>query len=106
VNAKGPAKTKLAKSVNDAAWSSFRNMLRYKAITHGATVEEVNESFSSQTCSSCGSLPDSRPKGIAGLGIREWVCSDCGTVHDRDVNAALNILRSGRRAPVVGIPVL
>ena len=106
VSAKGLAKTKLAKSVNDAAWSSFRNMLRYKAITHGATVEEVNESFSSQTCSSCGSLPDSRPKGIAGLGIREWQCSDCGAIHDRDVNAALNILRSGRRAPVVGIPVL
>jgi len=106
VNAKGLAKTKLAKSVNDAAWSSFRNMLRYKAITHGATVEEVNESFSSQTCSACGALPESRPKGIAGLRIREWVCSECGAVHDRDVNAALNILRSGRRAPVVGIPTL
>lgn len=106
VNAKGLAKTKLAKSVNDAAWSSFRNMLRYKAITHGATVEEVNESFSSQTCSACGALPESRPKGIAGLRIREWQCSDCGAIHDRDVNAALNILRSGRRAPVVGIPVL
>lgn len=99
VSAKGLAKTKLAKSVNDAAWSSFRNMLRYKAITHGATVEEVNESFSSQTCSSCGSLPDSRPKGIAGLGIREWVCSSCGASHDRDVNAAKNILTLGRGAP-------
>jgi len=102
VNAKGLAQTRVGKSVNDAAWSSFRNMLRYKAITHGATVEEVNEAFSSQTCSSCSSLPDSRPKGIAGLGIREWECSDCGAIHDRDVNAALNILRSGHRAPVVG----
>ncbi len=106
VNAKGLAKTRLAKSVNDAAWSSFRDMLRYKAIAHGATVEEVNEAFSSQTCSSCGALPDSRPKGIAGLGIRAWQCSDCEAIHDRDVNAALNILRSGRRAPVVGIPCL
>ena len=107
VNSKGLAKTNLAKSVNDAAWSSFRNMLRYKAMTHGATVEEVNEAFSSQTCSACGALPESRPKGIAGLRIREWVCSECCTEHDRDVNAAVNILlRSGHRAPVVGIPVL
>lgn len=105
VNAAGLAKTSMAKSVMDASWSSFRNMLRYKAIAHGAWYEEVNESFSSQTCSSCGALPDSRPKGIAGLGIRQWVCSDCGASHDRDVNAALNLLaRSGHRAPVEGIP--
>ena len=82
-------------------------MLAYKSITNGAWYEEVNEAFFSQTCSSCGVLPDSRPKGgIAGLRIREWQCSDCGAIHDRDVNAALNILRSGRRAPVVGISVL
>ncbi len=105
VNSKGLARTRLAKSVNDAAWSSFRNMLRYKAITHGATLEEVNESFSTQTCSTCGGLPASRPKGIAGLRIREWQC-DCGASHDRDVNAALNILRSGHRAPVEGISFL
>lgn len=107
VNASGLAKTKMAKSVNDVSWSSFRNMLRYKAITHGATVEEVCEKFTSQTCSTCGDMPESRPKGIAGLGIRDWVCSSCGVLHNRDVNAALNILlRSGHRAPAVGIPVL
>ncbi|MFA5520444.1 MAG: transposase [Castellaniella sp.] len=105
VNSKGLARTRLAKSVNDAAWSSFRNMLRYKAITHGATLEEVNESFSTQTCSTCGGLPASRPKGIAGLRIREWQC-DCGAIHDRDVNAAMNILRSGHRAPAEGISFL
>lgn len=105
VNAAGLARTSMAKSVLDASWSSFRNMLRYKAIAHGAWYEEVDESFSSQTCSSCGALPDSRPRGIAGLGIRQWVCSDCGAAHDRDVNAALNLLaRSGHRAPVEGIP--
>lgn len=71
-----------------------------------ATVEEVDERMTSQTCSNCGALPDSRPKGIAGLGIREWVCSGCDVVHDRDVNAALNILRLGHQAPVVGIPFL
>ncbi len=107
VNAAGLARTSMAKSVLDAGWSSFRNMLRYKAIAHGAWYEEVNESFSTQICSSCGTMPDSRPKGIAGLGIRQWVCSDCGASHDRDVNAALNLLaRSGHRAPVEGISVL
>ena len=106
VNASRLARTSMAKSVLDAGWSSFRHMLRYKAIAHGATVEEVDERLTSQTCSNCGALPDSRPKGIAGLGIREWICSDCDVVHDRDVNAALNILRLGHQAPVVGIPAL
>lgn len=92
VNASGLAKTNMGKSVLDAGWSSFRNMLRYKAIAHGAWFEEVNESFTTQTCSSCGDRPDSRPKGIADLGIRHWVCSGCGSWHDRDVNAAINIL--------------
>jgi IS605 OrfB family transposase len=104
VNAAGLAKTKLAKSVLDASWSKFRAMLAYKAIKHGARYEEVDERFSSQVCSSCGALPDSRPSGIADLGIRHWVCSDCGHVHDRDVNSALNILaRSGHRTPAEGI---
>jgi putative transposase len=102
VNAARLAKTSMAKSVNDAGWSSFRNMLRYKAITHGALYEEVNEMFSSQVCSSCGAMPESRPKGIADLGIREWVCSDCGVCHDRDTNAALNILRRGLATLVEG----
>ena len=106
VSASKLAKTKMAKSVHDASWSSFRTQLAYKAVKHGAWFEEVNESFTTQTCSSCGTLPDSRPRGIAGLGIREWVCSDCGGVHDRDTNAALNILRRGRATLVVGIPVL
>ena len=106
VNASTLAKTKMAKSVLDAGWSDFRNQLAYKAVRHGAWFEEVNEAFSTQTCSGCGALPDSRPKGIAGLGIREWQCSECGCLHDRDQNAALNILRRGRAMPVVGIPVL
>jgi putative transposase len=106
INAAGLAKTSMAKSVLDAGWSSFRSMLKYKSIATGAWYEEVNESFTTQTCSGCGALPDSRPKGIAGLGIRDWQCSVCGAVHDRDVNAALNILRRGRATPVVGIPAL
>jgi len=103
VNAAGLAKTSMAKSVLDASWSSFRNKLAYKAIKHGAWFEEVNEAFTTQTCSCCGSLPDTRPRGIAGLRIREWVCSDCGAIHDRDVNAALNILRRGHATLAEGI---
>jgi len=103
VNAAGLAKTSMAKSVLDAGWSSFRHMLGYKAIARGAWFEEVDERFTSQVCSACGCLPQSRPKGIADLGIREWQCCDCGAVHDRDQNAALNILRVGHHSPVVGI---
>ena len=92
------AKTKMAKSVLDAGWSMFRNQLRYKASRHGVVYVEADERNTSQTCSSCGSLPPERPRGIAGLGIRRWECSDCRASHDRDVNAALNILRVGRSA--------
>ena len=111
VNSASLAKTSMAKSVLDAGWSSFRNQLAYKALKHGAWFEEVNERYTTQTCSDCGSLPDSRPKGIAGLGIRNWICSGCGGVHDRDVNAAKNILnkfgsRAGHGTPAVGIPAL
>jgi transposase len=88
VNAAALTKTKMAKSVLDAGWSAFRGMLRYKA----AQFVEVDEKFTTQTCSSCGALPPERPKGIAGLGIRAWECSACGASHDRDVNAARNIL--------------
>ncbi|MBR8157549.1 MULTISPECIES: RNA-guided endonuclease TnpB family protein [Burkholderia cepacia complex] len=98
------ARTRMAKSVYDASWSSFRNKLRYKAIAHGATFEEVDERSSTQSCSACGSKDSTtRPKGIAGLRVREWACSDCGVEHDRDINAALNILRCGRASPGVGI---
>jgi putative transposase len=106
VNAAGLARTSMAKSVLDAGWSSFRHMLKYKSIATGAWYAEVDERFTSQTCSNCGALPDSRPDGIAGLGVREWACSDCGVVHDRDLNAAKNILRRGRATLAVGIPVL
>ena len=95
------ARTKMAKSVYDASWSSFRDKLRYKAIAHGAQFEEVNEAFSSVTCSACHAR--SGPSGLKGLRIRAWRCGGCGSVHDRDINAALNILRCGRASPVVGI---
>jgi IS605 OrfB family transposase len=107
VNAAGLAKTRMAKSVLDASWSSFRSQLAYKAVKHGAWYEEVSERFTTQACSCCGAISDSSPKGRAGLGIRQWICGECGASHDRDVNSALNILaRHGHVPPVVGIPVL
>lgn len=106
VNAAGLAKTRMAKSVLDAGWTTFRNMLRYKSIATGGIYEEVSERFTTQTCSCCGTIPDSSPKGMGALGIRVWSCSDCGAVHDRDTNAAFNILlRSGHRALVEGAAV-
>lgn len=92
-------KTRMAKSVSDAGWAELRTLLAYKASRHGGRLVIVNERFTTQTCSSCGCLPPERPKGIAGLGIRTWDCSECGVSHDRDVNAARNILRIGRSVP-------
>lgn len=96
------AKTRMAKSVSDAGWADFKNMLSYKAIRHGGRMLEVSEAYSSQVCSACGSLPASRPQGIAGLSKREWRCDDCDTLHDRDVNAARNILGVGLDTLVAG----
>lgn len=97
-------KTKMAKSTLDAAWSSLKTMLEYKSRQAGIVFEEVPEAYTTQTCSCCGALPHSSPKGRAGLGIREWICSICGSVHDRDVNAARNILALGHERLAGGIP--
>ncbi len=104
VNAAKLAKTKMAKSILDASWSEFRSQLAYKARRHQAVYIEADERFSTQTCSCCGVIPASSPKGRAGLGMRTWTCSECGETHDRDVNAARNILRSGleRQPPAEG----
>ena len=95
VNSAALARTRMAKSVLDAGWTTFRSMLRYKlAMRHGARFVETNERYSTQTCCACGARTG--PRGIAGLRVREWECSSCGAVHDRDINAARNILVSGR----------
>ena len=96
-------KTKMAKSALDAGWSSLKTMLEYKSHQAGIVFEVVNESYTTQTCSCCGSIPASSPKGRAGLRIREWTCSECGAVHERDVNAARNILAAGHCRLAVGI---
>ncbi len=95
-------KGKLAKSVYDAGWFEIKRQLDYKCKHAGCHYLEVNESYTTQTCSCCGSRQNS-PKGRANLGIREWRC-ECGVTHDRDVNAAKNILALGLERLAVGIP--
>ena len=82
----------------DNGIGKFKMMLRYKAERAGVVFEEISERNSTQTCSSC-ERQHSRENRI-GLGVREWRCPWCGAVHDRDVNAAINILRMGRHAPI------
>lgn len=97
--------TRLAKSVLDAGWGTLKTLLAYKCEHAGRVFLEVDESYTTQTCSCCGALSDSSPKGSAGLGIRAWTC-ECGVTHDRDVNAARNILAAGHRRLAEGIPAL
>ena len=97
-------KTRMAKSVLDASWSQLKSMLVYKALGLGIDLKEVNESWTSRTCSKCGAI--GAHSGLTGLSVREWTCDSCGTQHDRDVNAALNILRVGTGTPIKGIPRL
>ena len=86
--------TKLAKSIYDAGWFEIKRQLEYKCKHADSQFEIVNENYTTQTCSRCGSRQNS-PKGRAMLGIREWRCARCGTWHDRDINAAKNILAAG-----------
>ena len=88
-------KTDFAKSVLDAGWASLKGMLQYKATARGASYVCVAEHGTTRMCSSCGAIPASSPKGMGALGIRDWTCSGCGAVHDRDTNAARNILARG-----------
>lgn len=96
----------MAKSVLDAGWGMFKTMLEYKSCWASAEFKVVNEAYTTQTCSNCGCI--SRPKGLKGLGIREWKCSDCGMQHNRDINAAKNIeiLGFGHEPLAEGIPCL
>ena len=85
--------TRMAKSVLDAGWSTFRTMLQYKCDDAGVWFKPIDEKFSTQECSCCAARAG--PKGLAGLSTREWVCTGCGTRHDRDTNAACVIKARG-----------
>ncbi|MEV0694158.1 RNA-guided endonuclease TnpB family protein [Streptomyces sp. NPDC050388] len=91
----------LARAISDAAWSELRSMLEYKATWYGRKVIVVDRFLpSSRLCSHCGALAGSMP-----LHVRTWTCGGCGTTHDRDGNAAKNVLAAGLAVSVCGADV-
>ncbi|WP_326583196.1 transposase [Streptomyces sp. NBC_00481] len=98
----GLARTRLAKSVHDAGWSAFIGMLKYKAERYGRTLVAIGRfTPTSQTCSACGAVDGPKP-----LNVREWTCVACGAVHDRDINAAINMkTAAGLAVTACGAPV-
>ncbi len=93
------AKTPMAKAVLDAGWGMLKAQLQYKGQQAGRCVQIVSERNTTRTCSSCRALTG--PTGLGMLVVRSWVCGACGDRHDRDVNAARNILTAGRCPPSV-----
>ena len=84
---------RLAKSIGDVSWSEFVRMIEYKAEWYEKQVSKISRWYpSSQLCSDCG-----HNSGKKSLFIREWTCPNCGSYHDRDINASINILTEGMR---------
>ena len=94
-------RSKLAKRLADAGWGQSTRMLADKADRYGRTVVRIDRWFpSSQRCSTCGHRGG--PVGRAGLKVRAWACPACGAHHDRDINAARNILAAGLAVAACG----
>jgi len=89
LNIRGLARSRLAKSILDAAWGTFLSILTYKAESAGGQVIRINPRYTTQKCFKCGEL---HPKSLS---VRTHICPHCGYVADRDVNAAQNILKAG-----------
>ena len=88
----------LAKSISDASWSEFVRQLEYKSLWYGRELVGIDRWYpSSKRCSDCGHTVPKMP-----LKVREWVCPECGAVHDRDINAARNVLTAGLAGLVCG----
>jgi putative transposase len=84
----------LAKAISDCGWYELTRQLTYKAEWNGRTYIKIGRYVpSSQTCNICGYVN----KDTKDLSVREWICPECGTKHDRDINAAINILNEGLR---------
>ena len=91
----------LAKSISDSGWGEFRSLLEYKAAWYGKQFVVIDRfAPTSKVCSECGHLLAS-----LSLGTRHWTCPDCGTLHDRDINAAKNILAAGLAVKACGVGV-
>uniref|UniRef100_UPI0011AF7EF4 RNA-guided endonuclease TnpB family protein n=1 Tax=Macromonas bipunctata TaxID=183670 RepID=UPI0011AF7EF4 len=89
---------KLAKSIGDAGWAEFVRQLEYKAKWSGREVVKIDRWYpSSKRCSDCGHTVEKMP-----LNVRQWTCPECGANHDRDVNAARNVLAAGRAVSARG----
>jgi putative transposase len=88
VSSQKMVKSRMAKSVLDSGWGMLKRFLAYKCEYAARSFEVVDERYSTVTCSHCGAL--SGPRGVNGLIVRSWECCNCGTLHDRDVNAARN----------------
>ena len=88
----------LAKSIADASWSEFVRQLEYKSLWYGRELVGIDRWYpSSKRCSDCGHTVAKMP-----LNVREWACPECGTVHDRDINAARNVLAAGLAVSALG----